>query len=483
MGDNLKQKMLTALTWTTIDRFGQQIVQFIIGLVLARLLTPDDYGLIGMVMVFVALSNTLVDGGFGQALIRKEKPDQKDYSTIFFLNFGISIIIYVVLFVLAPSISGFFNQPQLTIISRVLFLAVILFSLYFVQYVIIIKELAYKTLAKVNITTTIISGSIGIYLAFKGYGVWALVVQQISFHIFRLVFFYTFRKWKPTMVFSFSVVKEFWTFSIHLLGIATINVLFNNIYLIIIGKFYPLKQIGYYSQANKLNDTVSYSFQQIIQGATYPLLVRIQHDEERFRRVYRKMIHMITVFVFPLLFTLIVVAVPFISILLSKKWLMSIPYFQLLCLANIFTPLYGLNTSALNSRGESKRTLNIELIKKGLIILSILICFSLGIKAMLMGFIVANTFSFILSMIYIKNNLKYSFKLQLHDFLPSLLISIIVSLFIWSISSLIGNSSHLTLLATQLSLAFIIYLILFVVFEKELFRKIKAYVFLKYLKL
>jgi len=482
MSDNLKRKMLNAITWTTIDRFGQQSVQFIIGLVLARLLSPDDFGLIGMVMIFVGLSSVLVDGGFGQALIRKEKPSQTDYSTIFFLNFGVSVFLYLILFFLAPYISLFFNQPRLTNISRVLFLSIIFYALYFVQYVIIIKEVIYKSLAKVNITATIISGGVGVLLAMRGAGVWALVVQQISYHIIRLILFFIIQKWRPILSFSFSVIKEFWTFSIHLLGTSVLNVIFNNLYSVLIGKFYPLKQVGFYTQANKLSETVNYSFQQILQGGTYPLLVRIQNDEERYRRVYRTMVHTISIFIFPLIFTLITVSKPLILILLSEKWSATIPLFQLLCLANIFTPFYGLNISVLNSRGESKKSLQLELIKKGLILLSIFVCFLYGIIIMLIGFVFANYISYGVSMFFIKKNLNYQLKRQFLDIFPSFVVSILVSTIVFLLKGIIPSNNLLILLLIQSTVALVIYIILIYIFDNVFFQKIKNYIQSRILK-
>lgn len=474
MSDNLKGKMIRALAWSSVDRFGQQAVQFIIGIILARLLSPSDYGLIGLLMIFSALSSVLVDGGFGQALIRKKDADQTDYSSIFFLNLGVSVFIYGVLFFSAPAISIFFNQPQLTLISRVLFLSVIFYALYFVQYVQIVKEVDYKSLAKVNIISTFLSGGIGIYMAFEGYGVWALVTQQISYHIFRLILFYIIRQWRPHLIFSFNVIKSFWHFSIHLLGTSTLNVVFNNVYMVLIGRFYPIRQVGFYTQSNKLNETINYSFQQILQGGTYPLLVQIQNEEERYRRVYRKMTHMVSIFLFPLIFTLIAVSEPLINTLLSNKWAESIPLFQLLCLANVFTPFFGLNISVLNSRGESKKTLQLELIKKGLIIISILLCFAYGIISMLIGFVIASFISYVVSMAFIKKNLKYLFKQQLSDICPSLFVATFVSSFIFLLKKMpFIENNFFILLIIQSIVAFIIYIILLFIFKKELFNKIK----------
>jgi O-antigen/teichoic acid export membrane protein len=476
MSDNLKQRMFKALTWTTIDRFGQQAVQLVIGLVLARLLLPEDYGLMGMIVIFIALSSVMVDGGFGQALIRKENATQTDFSTIFFLNLAISSFLYLILFFSAPLISHFYKQPQLVNISRVLFLSIIFYAIYFVQYVLLIKEVAFKSLAKINIASTIVSGGIGIFLAISGARVWALVAQQISYHIIRLISFFIIRKWKPVFVFSFTVIKELWTFSIHLLGTSVLNVIFNNIYFVLIGKFYPLKQTGYYTQANKLSDIVNYSFQQILQGGTFPLLVQIQDQEERYRRVYRKMMRTISIFLFPFLFTLIIVSRPIISILLTEKWTACILLFQLLCLANLFTPFYGLNISVLNARGESRKSLQLELIKKGLILLSVFACFLYGIVTMLIGFVIANYIAYGVSMLFIRKNLTYQLKQQLLDIFPSFIVSVLVSTIVFLLKGVVPSHAFLRLLLIQSTIAIAMYILIVYVFDYTLVQKVNSFV-------
>ena len=474
--------MFKALTWTTIDRFGQQAVQLIIGLVLARLLSPEDYGLIGMMMLFIALSSVMVDGGFGQALIRKENANQTDFSTIFFLNFGVSILIYLVLFFSAPFIAHFFKQPQLIIISRVLFLSIIFYALCFVQFILILKEVDFKSLAKVNIAATFISGGIGIVLAIYGARVWALVVQQISYQIFRLIFFFIIRKWRPSFVFSYAVIKEFWSFSINLLKTSILNVIFLNIYVVLIGKFYPLKQVGYYAQANKLSDIMNYSFQQVIQAGTFPLLVQIQTQEERYRRVYAKIINTISVLLFPSIFTLLTISRPLISIILSEKWSASIPLFQILCLANLFTPFFAFNISVLNSRGESKKSFQLELIKKGLILFSIFICFVYGIIAMLIGFIIANYIAYVVSMFFIKGNLNYKLNKQLRDIFPSFIVSLIVSIVVFFVKGIVHSHEFLTLLLIQSTVALILYVMIVYLFDYTLFYKVKYTILNRFMK-
>ncbi len=461
--------MIGALAWSSVDRFGQQLVQFAIGIMLARLLSPSDIGLIGVLTIFVALSTVLIDGGFGQALIRKQNVTKLDYNTIFIVNLAVSITLYVILFFAAPFIADFFSQPRLTKISRILFTSVIFYALYFVQIIMIMKKLDYKTLAFINIFSIFISGSIAAILAYYNFGVWALVGQQISFQVIRFILFTSIQHWKPSGLYSFSTIKEFWTFSIHLLGTITLNVIFNQIYTILVGRFYPLQQVGYFSQANKLNENVNGATQQILNNSTYPLFVQIQDDRERLVRLYRKISNYVALLVFPMVAVLIAVAEPFLVTLISDKWLSSIVFFQLLLLSGFFTPLYTLNISILNAKGESQKTLKLEMIKKSIILLSILLCFKYGINSMLIGLVIANFSSYLISMFFIKNSLNHFIGHQLFDIIPAFilgsLIGGIVSLFNWT-------DMNLTLkLIIQLACAAILYMIVIRVFCAELFFK------------
>jgi teichuronic acid exporter len=468
MGDNLKQKMLGALAWSSVDRFGQQAVQFVIGMVLARLLNPSDYTLIGLVMVFVSLSNTLVDSGFGQALVRKTDANETDFNTVFYFNIFISVILYIILFISAPSIALFFNQPKLILVSRFIFIGILLNALYLIPTVKMVRALDFRSSTKVNIFSVICSGFVGIILAFYGCGVWALVAQQVLFHFFRLLSLTYIIKWKPQLIFSFNVIKNFWSFSINLLGTSILNTIFNYIYILILGKFYPKQQeVGLYYQANKLNDTLNYSFQ-VILGSTYSILVKIQNDEERFQRVFREIVRKSSIIILPVMLSLIVVAKPLIVVLLSSKWLPSVPYFQLLCLASIFNPLYSLSISALNARGKSKITFRIEIIKKLLILISVACCFAYGIIALLIGFAVVNWISYVLSVFELKRDLTHYWKHQLKDIMPSLGIGLFIAI-ILGLFSLVISNQHLLFLI-QLFTGSVIYVLSVKIFYPEVYK-------------
>jgi len=475
MGDNLKQKTLSAFTWTTIDRFGQQAVQLIIGIILARLLSPGDYGLMGMVMIFAALSYVLVDSGFGQALIRKTEADETDYNSVFYFNIGISLVLYVVLYFLSPAIANFFKQPELILVNRITFLAIIFNAFYLVPYSKLGKILDYKTIAKVNIISVSLSGSLGVVLAFLHYGVWALVVQQVSYHFFRMVFFYLFVRWKPKLIFSFRVIRSFWKFSIHLLNTSILNIIFNYLFVIILGKFYKKSEVGYYTQGNKLSETFNFTFQSILLGSTFSLFSHIQHDEDRFRRIFGELSSKISIITFPIILCLIAAGKPLIEIVWSAKFLPSVPYFRLLCLASLFLPLYTLNISALNARGQSRITFRIEMIKKILILIAIFITFSQGIIPMLWGYAAANIAAYFLSIFYIKTELKHSLKQQIMAFSQSLGWGIILGIMVASLSLLIKPSYFL--LPVQIILAAAFYLLIIRFFYRELYEK--GMVFLK----
>lgn len=467
MGDNLKQKTIKAVTWSSIDRFGQQGIQFIIALILARHLSRADYGLIGSVAVFSSLAIIFVESGFSQALIRKQDADETDYNTVFIFNLIISIVLYFILFFSAPYISEFYRQPQLATICQVLFLGLPINALYLVPLTQLTKALDFKTIAKSNISAVLISGSIGITLALNKYGVWSLVIQQVIFHLVRLLFFHFSIHWKPKLLFSFQVIRNFWSFSINVLGTSVLNAFFNNIYNIILGRFYNIQQLGDYTQANKLSETFNYSFLVILTSSSYPVFVQVQHDENRFRQIYRELVKKSSIVTFPVLITLIAIAYPLIPVLLSDKWIQVVPYFQLVCSASLFAVLYSLTINALNARGKSGTTFRLELIKKGLILASVLVCFKFGISAMLIGYVVASYISYLISILYLKREINHYIKHQISDFIKPLLIGIAIGVCCYAVSFLINNTY--ILLAVQLLTAFVLYLLSIKLFYNEIY--------------
>ncbi|OIP84478.1 MAG: hypothetical protein AUK44_02435 [Porphyromonadaceae bacterium CG2_30_38_12] len=415
MSDGLKKKMINGLAWSSVNVYGVQFIQLIVGILLARILHVEEFGQIGILFFFVGISTVLIDGGFGQALIRKQQATQTDISTIFFLNLFLSVVLYLVLFLMAPHIANFFGLPALTSIARVLFITVIIFALYFIQQVQLLKKLAYKSNAFINLISVAISGFVALFLAFKGYGVWVLVYQQLSFHTAKAILSPFFLRWKPTFVFSWTTVRESWRFSAGIFAQTLLNSIFNNIYTLLIGKLDTIKNVGYFTQANKYNETVNVASNSILSAGTFPIFSQVQDDQPRLLRIYRRLVTSVSMLTFPFAAFLIIAAKPLIITLISEKWMESIVLFQLLIFSNIFYPIYTINVSILNARGESKHTLQLEILKKTLIVISILITFSYGIRVMLMGLIVANFIAFGASAVLIKQSLNHYFRHQLLD--------------------------------------------------------------------
>ena len=351
MGDNLKKSMLGALKWTTINIVGAQAFQLIVGIILARILLPEEFGLVGVLFFFIGLSTVFIDGGFGQGLIRKKDATAKDFNTIFIFNLCISFTFYLILFFSAPLIAAFFKQPALIPLARVLFVSVIIFSFYFIQQVQLLKKLDYKAQAIINLLSIILSGIIAIFLAINNFGVWAIVYQQLAYHLIKAIAFPFFLKWKPRFEFSFSTISELWKFSVNLLGQIVLNVVFNNIYTILIGRFFNFQQVGYYNQANRYSETVNTATQNILSTGTFPVFAQIHDDQPRLLRIYRKLTSSVSLITFPLVIMLILVARPLLITLITTKWIESIALFQLLLLANLFTPAYTININILNARG------------------------------------------------------------------------------------------------------------------------------------
>ena len=430
--------MLGALTWSSIDRVAQQGVQFLIGIVLARLLSPTDYGLMGMVMIFAGLSYVLVESGFNYALVRTKNLTPQHTNTIFYTNLAISWALYLLLFFTAPYIAQFFNQPELTAIARVTFLAILFNACYLVPFALINKALDYKSLAKINLSATLLGGSAGIYMAYTEYGVWALVVQQTCYHFFRIFGFYYYTKWKPALTFRWQVIRDYFKFSSHIMASSVLTIVFNNIYTLILGRLYPIKQVGFYTQAYKVSETSNFTFLSIF-TTTYNLFAQIHDQKERLVRILNTIQERAALIVVPITTLLIVTGHPLFYTLFGEKWLPSVPYFQLICLANLLIPVYQINIHALNAIGKSNVSFGIELGKRGLILASILVGIKWSILGLLAGYAVSCTLAWLISCTEIKRRLQISLWLQLKQVIPALLISAVLGIFTYWVASYVTN--------------------------------------------
>ncbi|HPH12124.1 MAG TPA: lipopolysaccharide biosynthesis protein, partial [Thermotogota bacterium] len=318
-------------------------MQFVLQVILARLLLPSDFGIIGMITIFVAVSNVFIDSGFTQALIREKEVTQSDYSTVFFFNLLMSAGLYIILFFVSRLISEFFREPQLVAIIKVLSITFIINAFGLIPKTILIKRLDFKTQTKINVLSSVLSGILSILFAISGFGVWSLVAKSLSMQLFQTVFLSLSTRWIPATMFSFSSFRRLFQFGSRLLVAGLINTIYDNVFFVIIGKLFSANDLGYFTQAKKLSDLSSHSITQSLQRVMYPAFSYIKEDNAKLKEVFRKSIKLTSFVSFLLLALLIVSASDIFTLTVGKNWYPSIPYFQVLCLAGLLYPLHALN--------------------------------------------------------------------------------------------------------------------------------------------
>jgi teichuronic acid exporter len=421
--ESLKNKTLHALSWSFLQAIAQRGVQFVIGIVLARLLFPEQFGLIGMLTIFMAVIRTFLDSGFGAALIQKQKVTQTDICSIFYFNILVGLIAAGLLCLVAPWIAAFYNQPMLTPLTRALSLTVVINSFGMIQNTILTKEINFKTPTKVSFIAGVLSGIAGITLAALGYGVWSLVVQQVSASLFTTVFLWFFSPWRPALLFSFGALREMFGFGSRLLFSKVLNQVFDNIYFVVIGKLFSAADLGFFTRAKTLNDLPSQTLSVIVGRVTFPVFSTIQDDPARLKRGLKKALTVLVLVNFPMMIGLAVIAKPLVLVLLTEKWAACVPYLQLLCVAGLIFPLHVINLNMLQALGRSDLFLRLEIIKKIMIVINIVVTWRWGISAMISGMIITSVIGYYLNTYYNGILINYSIKEQVLDLFPYLLLS------------------------------------------------------------
>lgn len=473
MGDNLKEKSIHVIKWSAVDRVLQQAIQFIVGLILARTLPIEAFGLIGIVFIFNSLSFVLVDSGFGQSLIREKCDSEKEFSTIFIFNLTVSVFVYAILFLSAPLIAKFFNQPELVKISRIAFLTIPLNSLYLVSWTKLVIKLDYRKTTIVSFLSALTSGSLAVFMAFKGFGVWALVWQMVIFHTCRVIFFNMFERISTKLFFSFDILKKHLKFSVNLLFTGILDTIYNNIFTFFIARFLSLKELSFYNQANKLSENINYSFVVIFGMGTYNIFAKINDDLERLKRLFIEFMQRVAVIVIPTSHVLIAVSNNLIVVLIGERWAASVVFFQLIGAAMVFAPLYKINLNTLNVRGHSKLTFQIELLKKLLITIISLPLLYFGSKYMLAAYVLICWAIYILSIFKINKELKINLNAHLSLITKPLFIGGLLMLVAW-IASFVSHNIYISL-SVQLLACGITYIILIKLFYKKIFLQLLSY--------
>jgi len=438
MVDNLKQRTTNSFLWNAFDKVGFQVIALIVGIITARLLSPKDFGLIGALAIFTLLSNTLIEGGFSSAMIRRNNNTDAEYSAVFYFNFFVGIVFYVILFFTAPLIALFFNMPELCNLSRLLFFSIVLNSLGLVQNIILTKKLAFKILTITNIVSVSLSGIITIVLIYNDFGYWSLAWLHVLQVGFRSLLLWVLSSWRLSRQVDFRVIRDLFSFSIFLLSNSIFVATVRHVYTIIIGRLYTVQDLGYYSQAYKYQQIPSSVISSTLSGVAYPVLSELNDNPQRQLTYFRKIMRISAFAIFPVMIIFCLLAEPLFSIVLTDKWLPAVPYFQILAISGIVIPFHTLNLTIITVKGFPKQMFLLEIIRNILIILSVIVCFR-NIQLMLYGFLVANILSYLTDLFFIKRIIKYKIKEQIADILPYGVVSVAMGVIIYLISMLDFN--------------------------------------------
>lgn len=431
MADSLKKQAINGIIWSSIERFSVQGVQFIIMIIMARLLSPKDYGLVGMLTIFIAIAQSLIDSGFSQALIRKQNRTETDNSTVFYFNIGVGICIYFIFYAIAPSIAQFYNTPELISIMRVISLGIIFNSLAVVQRALLTVQINFKTQAKASLTSIIVSGIIGIILAYNGLGVWSIITQQLVNLGLNTLLLWILTQWRPKGKFSKSSFHELFSFGSKLLISGLINTLYQNIYLIVIGKFFTASKLGLYTRAQQFSDLPASNLTGVLQRVTYPILCKIEEDKTKLNLSYRKLLRMSSFIIFPIMIGLSAVSEPLIILLLKEQWLFTATLLQIICFASMLTPIHAINLNLLQVKGRSDLFLRLEIIKKAIGIIILCITIPMGLIAMCYGQIISSTIALIINTHYTGKLIEMGFINQIKDLIPIFILTITMWLIIY----------------------------------------------------
>lgn len=456
MSSNIKQATITGLIWNAVDRFGQQFLYVITGIIMARILSPENFGIIGLLTIFSTIGTSLADSGFGTALLREKQVEEIDYSSMFVFNLSISLFIYCILFFSAPYIADFFNIPSLKIYARVIFIAIPIYALGIVQYIKLLRAHNFKLSAKINVTALFLSSICAVGIAVLQFGEWALVFQVVLYPTFRSFLLWTFGNWTLSFVFAYDSFAKYIKFSVNFVVANLLNKLFPQMYFAFLGKIYPINQVGYYVQANKYADIIGLLINSVLQGVALTTLSKIQDEKARFINACRKLTRLLSFLLFPFAVGAICVAKPAVLLILTEKWSPSIPLFQLLCIAGVIVTLSDTNVNFLNIKGKSHLSLRLEFFKVVLAFVVLLLTYPLGLVNIVLGQIAVRLFCYLLLMIVVNKQVGYNFLEQIKDLLPYAVLSILMGMIMLVPKLFLEN--NLALLITQCLVGFVFYI-------------------------
>lgn len=478
---SLRKQALSGVLWSLANQLSTKGIAFIVSIILARLLLPTEFGLIGMISVFVGIGTILFDAGMTQSLIRTKNPDQADYSTVFFFNLIGSTLIYIIIFFTAPLIATFYEQEILTGIIRLYCLTFVIRGFAAVQSTRLTKEIDFKTQMIVALPSLIISSMVGIVMAYMGYGVWSLVWSAIVNALFSTTQLWYYSKWTPSLVFDWNKFKGHFHFGYKLTLSGISETLFSNIYQIIIGKYFTPVEVGFFTRAETLKNFPVTTISGALRNVTYPLFAKIQDDNERLKRIYKQIMQIVTFIIAPLITFAGVLAEPVFRFLFTEKWLPAVPYFQIICFTGILYPIHAYNLNVLIVKGHSDLFLKLEIIRKAMVIVVVVITFQFGIWGLLWGQIITSVAALYINTYYTGKLINYGAWQQIKDIIPFILIAIIAGGFIFGLDFFLKEQNQLDIIRILLSsiLGVIVYMGLVLLFEKNIINDFKLLILRK----
>ncbi len=428
------KKVFTNLLWRFAERSGAQIVKFCVELILARMLLPEDYGLIALVTVFITITNVFVDSGLGNALIQKKDADQVDFSTVFFFNLGWCLVLYSLLFFLAPHISAFFSQPEFSSVLRVLGLQIIISGVKNVQQAYVSKKFMFKKFFFATLGGTLGAAVLGIWMAYHGFGVWALVSQQLFNTTVDTIILWVTVKWRPSKEFSFTRFKVLFSYGWKLLASSLLEAVYNNIRQLIIGRVYSSGDLAYYNRGRQFPDFITSNVNSSIDSVLLPTLVSVQDKREQVKQMTRRAIKMSTYIMAPLMIGLAAIAEPMIRVVLTDKWLPAIPYLRIFCITFMFYPLHTANLNAIKALGRSDLFLKLEILKKIIGIIVLILTMRLGVLVMAYSLLFTTLTSQIINSWPNRKLLNYGYMEQVKDIIPNIALSCLMGIVVYAIN-------------------------------------------------
>lgn len=472
----LKKQAISGVFWSSLQQFGSQGIGFIVSIVLARLLLPAEFGLIAMIGIFMGIGATLMNAGLASSLIRTDNPTQEDYSTVFYFNLVGSLLMYILIYFTAPFIATFYKQEILVTIIRWYAIIFIINAFAIIQTTRLTKLLDFKTQMKISIPATILSGIVGVIMAYLGYGVWSLVVMAITQSLASTIQLWIYSNWMPSWVFNKEKFKYHFKYGYKLTLSGVLDTLFVNVYIIIIGKIFAPAQVGFYQRANTLKQLPVTNIGAILNKVTFPLFAEIKNDDVRLKNVYKKIMQVVLFLVAPLLLIMAALAEPLFRFLFTEKWLPAVPYFQILVFNGILYPIHSYNLNILKVKGRSDLFLKLEIMKKTLVLIVVLVSFQFGIYGLLYGSVLTSVLAFLINTHYTGKYLNYTSWEQAKDLIPIIFLAICCGALVFFIDGIFKDNMRYDILRLLIGsvIGITTYLILAYIFKMNSLTEIRT---------